>query len=309
MWRWVLSGVLSVFFAATPAYAQVQTLGDVSFSVPDGWKYQQKPGADFAAMALQEGSNFWVMGVYTPMPSSGDATADLKAAWKRIVLAGPDYRGLPALPYYDIIHTVGYPGKRADDSSVNRATYTRLYVLEAGKSFIPVVAVSNDGMVLNAKEHLANALIGSIRMAPLKASPVKTNLTLADLAGDWKSGMANSISYYNSTTGRYVGSSNTFYGAGYHIAANGAFTYKMTGMADNRMAGDDDSGVVELGGEFITFKGRNHTVRYRFLNSQTALDGSTVLTFLPPAADPAKISIIRDSEYWSRAPQGGNAKK
>jgi hypothetical protein len=259
-------------------------------------------------MALQQGNNFWVMAVYTPMPSSGDVTADLKAAWQRIVLAGADYRGLPPLPYYDIVHTVGYSGKRADDSSINHATYTRMYVLEAGKSFIPVVAVSNDGMVLNTQEHVANALIGSIRLAPLKAVAVKTTITLADLAGDWNSGMANSISYYSTSTGRYVGSSSTFYGAGYHIAANGTFTYKMSGMADNRIARDDDSGVVELGGEFVTFKGHNHVVRYRFLNLQTALHGETVLTLLP-AGDMAHISIIRDSEYWSRPPQGSTAKK
>lgn len=308
MIRLALSAVLAFFTMAAPALAQVQTLGEVSFAVPEGWKYQQKPGADFAAMALQEGGNYWVMAVYTPMPSSGDATADLKAAWQRIVLAGGDYRGFPALPYYDIAHTVGYPGKRADDSSNNRATYTRLYVLEAGKMFIPAVAVSNDGQVLNAKEHIANAFIGSIRLAPLKASPIKTNLALADLAGDWKSGMANSMAYYSTSTGQYVGSSNTFYGAGYHIAANGSFTYKMSGMADNRMASDADSGVVELGGEFVTFKGRNHVVRYRFLNVQTAIDGSTVLTLLPPG-DMAHISIVRDSEVWSRAPQGGNTKK
>jgi hypothetical protein len=45
---------------------------------------------------------------------------------------------------------------------------------------------------------------------------------------------------------------------------------------------------------------RNHVVRYRFLNVQQAIDGSTVLTFLPPAADPSTISFIRDSEYWVR---------
>ena len=120
--------------------------------------------------------------------------------------------------------------------------------------------------------------------------------------------MANSISYFNSSTGRYVGSSNTFYGAGYHIAANGTFTYKMSGMADNRMANDDDSGVVELGGEFVVFKGHNHVARYRFLNLQTALNGDVVLTLLPPG-DMAHISIIRDSEYWSRAPRGSPGAK
>jgi hypothetical protein len=181
-------------------------------------------------------------------------------------------------------------------------------VLEAGKSFVPVMVMSNDGMVLNSQEYVANALLGSVRVSPQKASPVKTTLTLADLAGDWKSGLANSLSYYSTTTGQYQGSSNSFTGAGYYIAPNGAFTYKMAGMIGNNSASDADSGVVELSGEFVTFQGKNHVVRYRFLNIQTALDGSTVLTLLPPG-DMAHISIIRDSEYWSRAPQGSTAKK
>jgi hypothetical protein len=105
-------------------------------------------------LALTQGKNFWVIAVYTPMPSSGDASTDLKSGWKRIVLAGPDYQGFPLLPYYDVAHTVGYPGKRADASSINRTGYTRLYVLEA----------------------------------------IRTNLTVADISGDWQSGVANSIS-------------------------------------------------------------------------------------------------------------------
>jgi hypothetical protein len=82
--------------------------------------------------------------------------------------------------------------------------------------------------------------------------------------------------------------------------ANGAFTYKMSGVINNRSASDDDSGTVELGGEFVTFRGHAHVVRYRFLNLQQAIDGSTVLTFLPPAQDPATLSFIRDSELWVR---------
>jgi hypothetical protein len=186
--------LLALTLLTLPLCAQVQTIGDVSFAVPEGWKYQQ--GCDYGGMALTQAKNYWVVAVYTPMPSSGDATTDLKTAWKRIVLAGSDYQGYPLLPFYDIAHTVGYPGKRADASSINRATYTRLYVLEAGKTFIPVAAVSNDGMVvLNTLEHLTNAVLGSVRLSPLKAAPIRTDLTLADLTGDWQSGIANSISF------------------------------------------------------------------------------------------------------------------
>ena len=171
--------------------------------------------------------------------------------------------------------------------------------LKPARVFIPVIAVSNDGMVLNTQEYIANALLGSVRLAPLKAVPIKTNITLADLAGDWQSGMANSISFYNSSTGQYAGTSNSFYGAGYHIAPTGAFTYKMTGVMNNAATSDSDSGMVELGGEFIVFKGRNHVLRYRFLNIQQAIDGSTVLTLLPPS-DPSRISFIRDADVWVR---------
>jgi hypothetical protein len=289
---------LAFCFLAVTLHAQVQSVGDVSFAVPDGWTYQQ--GVDFGGMVLKAGQNFWGMAVYTPMAGSGDPTVDLQAAWKRIVLVGPDYQSYPLLPFYDITNTVGYPGKRADASSLSRATYTRLYVLETGTRFIPVVAISNDGMVLNSLEYLANAVIGSVRLAPMKASPIKTSLTLADLAGDWQSGLANSIDTHNGSAGSSQGTSNSFIGAGYHIAANGAFTYKMGGVINNGSASDADAGVVELSGPFVTFHGRSHVVRYRFLNIQQALDGSTVLTLLPPAEDPSTLNFIRDGEMWSR---------
>ncbi len=78
----ILTLALTLTFLTVPLCVQVQTIGDVSFAVPDGWKYQQ--GSDYRGMVLIQGKNLRVMAVYTPMPSSGDATTDLKTAWKRI---------------------------------------------------------------------------------------------------------------------------------------------------------------------------------------------------------------------------------
>lgn len=302
MFRLALSVLLLVSAPMTTVSARdVQTVGDVSFAVPEGWQY--KPGADFGGLVLSSGQNFWLIAVYTAMPSSGNAEADLQAAWKRIVLAGPDYQGMPARPYYDINHSVGYPGKRADDSAVNRATYTRLYVLEAGSKFIPVVAVSREGTLLNQMEHVANDVIGSVRLAPLKAQPIRTSITVADLAGHWVHGMWTSTDYYSTSTGQYARTDSAFYGAGYTISPNGSFTYKMSGMVNGRVARDDDSGTVQLSGSEVIFKGRNHVVRYRFVNLQQALNGSTVLTLLPGGVDMASLSMVRDRDQWSREPK------
>jgi len=86
----------------------------------------------------------------------------------------------------------------------------------------------------------------------------------------------------------------------YTIAADGSYTYKLDGMLNNHMTNDDDSGVVDLGGEFVTLKGHKHVNRYRFGNLQPALDGSTVLTLWPPV-EMSKIYPNRDSEYWTRS--------
>jgi hypothetical protein len=59
----------------------------------------------------------------------------------------------------------------------------------------------------------------------------------------------------------------------------------------------NDDAEDELGGEFVTFNG--HKTRYRFLNLQQALDGSTVMTLLPPV-DMSLISAGSDSSYWTR---------
>jgi hypothetical protein len=158
---------LLAFLCAQTAHAQVQSLGGVTFAVPDGWTY--KPGAEFGSVMLISGQSLWLMAAYTPMPSSGDASSDLKAAWARIVRPGKDYEGFPALPYYPVNHTVGYPAVRADASSANRTTYTRLHVREAGKSFIPVTVARRKGRMLNSMEQVANWFIGSMRLAPLKA--------------------------------------------------------------------------------------------------------------------------------------------
>ena len=299
MRRFILSFL--IFLWAPVGFAQVQSVGDVTFAVPDGWTY--KPGADFGSLTYSSGQNFWFMAVFTPMPSGGDPTTDLKAAWTRIVLAGKDYQGLPPLPYYDINHTVGYPGRRADGFNVNRTTYTRLYVLETGGRFVPVVIVSRDGIMMNATENVANDVIGSVRLAPLKAQPLNYRITVADLAGHWNHGMATSQSYYNQQTGRYEGSTSSFYGAGYDITADGHFTYRMSGMVNSSTVRDQDTGVVELGGGSVVFRGQSHVVRYRFINCQHALDGSTVLTLLPESEQVSAMAIIRDGDLWSRAPK------
>jgi hypothetical protein len=217
----------------------------------------------------------------------------------------PDFKN--SLPGYDPYSTsnklLGYPGRYYDANSDSGKMYARLYTLETGKAVVPVVVLTVNRQTLDALNHIVEAVVGSVRMAPLKASPIRNTLTMADLAGEWHTGMASSRTYYDRYSGAYAGSSTTAYSAAYHVAGNGTFTYEMGGVWNNRPVQDKDTGVVELGGGLITLKGRNHTTRYHFVNLQTAIDGSTVVTLLPGQEDPAKANITMLQEQWTREPK------
>jgi len=291
MRRWALVGLLLAIATAVPAVAQVQTVGDISFAVLEGWVYQA--AGDGGLMLLKQDPNFWIVTVHSPRPTSGDQNADFKSAWRAVVSSVPQFsRSLPGYDPYSMNNkSVGYPGKYYDGWSDNGQMYIRLYTLETGKSVIPVVVLTPNRQVLDALQHLLEAVAGSVRVAPLKASPIRNNISMADLVGEWHMGSTLSKTYYDRYTGAYAGSSNSFYSARYQVSGNGSFTYEMGGVWNNSSVQDKDTGTVQLGGDLIVFKGRNHEQKYHFVNFQTAIDGSTVLTVLPGQEDPAKTNV------------------
>jgi hypothetical protein len=301
MRHWALA-VLTFVFAA-PAFAQVQTVGDLSFAVPEGWSYQGS--TDGGVMLLKQGTNFWIITVHAPRPTGGDQNADFKSAWKAVVSSVPQFsKSLPGYDPYSLSNKMlGYPGKYYEGDSDNGQMHIRLYTLETGKSVIPVMVLSPNRQVLDALNHIVEAVVSSVRLAPLKASPIRNTITLADLVGEWHAGSAFSKTYYDRYSGAYAGSSTTAYSARYQVGANGAFTYEMGGLWNDRPVKDKDAGTVELSGDLIIFKGRNHEQKYHFINFQSAIDGSTVLMLLPGQEDPAKGNISFLQQQMVREPK------
>jgi hypothetical protein len=302
MVRKMLALIFSLCALAALAQAQnfgVQSVGDVSFAVPDGWTYTSS--ADGGLMTFKDGASYWMIAVFTPIPTSGDPTADFKSTWRRVVLKNPGFQDYAYSLPYDITQTVGYSGKFDGASRADNGASVTLYTLETGKSVVPVECFSANGPMLAGMNHMIRAVLGSVRVAPLKAAPIQATIKVPDLAGRWATGNASSLHFYNSS-GQYTGSSLTAGSAKFNIAPNGHYTYSYSGLQNNSAVNDADTGVVELGDGFVTFKGQKHLYRYRFVHLQQAIDGSTVLTLFPPV-EMSKIDSKRDSEYWIRGPE------
>jgi len=173
------------FMSALAASAQVQKLDTLSFAVPQGWTYETNPAAGNADMVWTNANAAYCIIVMTkPVPSSGDVATDFAVTWRTGVEHNPQAT-LPN-PLYDIRGMMGYPGKYSGSEIENRTKYVFLYVLETGKSFVPVVVITPNRQVFDVLQETLRAVIGSIRVAPLMAVPIKATVSVADLVGDWK---------------------------------------------------------------------------------------------------------------------------
>lgn len=296
----------AIFFClfAVFASAQVQNLGDVSFAVPEGWKYEYKPGNDYATMTVTSGPVSCVVIITRPVASSGNAERDFASAWRSLVERNPQ-APLPS-PIYEIRGLPGYPGRYSSATVNNRTKNAFLYVLETGRNFVPVVVMTPNRGVFDSVEHVVMQILSSVRLAPLRAVPIKANISMADLAGDWKHGDASVVSYVNSSSGNYAGSSATFYGDTYHISANGAYSYSFQGMTGGHVVREKSSGRVEFSQGFLVFRENpsNRTRRYRFISYQQGLSGAILLTILPESYPPTPSNINMYGEKWVRDAPG-----
>src|SRR5437868_13723959 len=105
MLRFVL--LLSLFFLAAPAHAQVQSFGEVSFAVPDGWEYSVESNGDHATLSFgKNGQLIVALAVFRPLRSAGNPDNDFRAAWAK------DVRSIQAAePVYEHKSLAGYQGR------------------------------------------------------------------------------------------------------------------------------------------------------------------------------------------------------
>jgi len=292
-------GLLFCFlFFVGSAVAQVRSFGEVSFVVPEGWEYSVEASGDHATLSTAQNGHVMALAVFRPFGSSGNPDSDFRAAWAK------DVRSMqPPEPIYEHKSLAGYQGRYGSTNTDDNSHYVHLYVLEAGESVIPVLVVTPDRQSFNSLEPIISLFVEGLRQLPLKAQPPKSSITIADLAGEWRSSGDSSLNYVTSS-GAYAGSSTVAHGVSYTIAADGSYKSQFAGITNRQIIRSNSAGTVELGPGTIGFRERAGKLsRYHFISYQTALNGATVLTLLGDQyeASPANVSFY--GEKWVREPR------
>jgi hypothetical protein len=290
--------LLCVFLFAGGAAAQVQSFGDLSFAVPQGWDYGVEASGEHATLSVMQNGQVVALAVFRPLRSVGNPDNDFRAAWAKVVRSMQ-----PPEPVYEHKSLAGYQGRYGSTNTDDNSHYVHLYALEAGENVIPVLVVTPDRQSFNSLEPVLSLFVEGLRQLPQKAQPLKTSITISDLVGEWRSSGDSSLNYVTSS-GAYAGSSTVAHGASYTIASDGSFKSQFAGIANRQIIRGNSVGTVELGPGAIGFRDRGGKVsRYHLISYQTALNGATVLTLLGDQyeATPANVSFY--GEKWVREPK------
>ncbi len=293
-----LAVLFCILLFAGGAAAQVQSLGEVSFVVPDGWDYVVEASGDHVTLSTIQNSQVLALAVFRPLRSSGNPDSDFRAAWARVARSMQ-----PPAPIYDHNSLAGYRGRYGSTNTDDNSHYVHLYLLEAGERAIPVLIVTPDRQLFNSLEPVISLFVEGVRQLPLKAQPPKTSITIADLVGEWRSSGDSSLNYVTSS-GAYAGSSTVAHSAGYTIASDGSYKSQFAGVTNRQIVRSNSVGTVELGPGAIAFRERGGKLsRYHFVSYQTALNGATVLTLLGDQYEANAANISFYGEKWVREPK------
>ncbi len=292
-------GVLfCVLLFAGGAVAQVQSFGEVSFVVPEGWDYGVEASGDHATLSTMQNGQVVALAVFQPLRSSGNPDNDFRAVWAK------DVRSMqPPEPVYEHKSLAGYQGRYGSTNTPDSSHYVHLYALEAGENVLPVLVVTPDRQSFNSLEPIISLFVEGVRQLPLKAQPLKSSISIADLVGEWRSSGDSSLNYVTSS-GAYAGSSTVAHGASYTIASNGSYKSQFAGITNRQIVRGNSVGTVELGSGTIGFRERGGKLsRYHFVSYQTALNGATVLTLLGDQYELNSANVGFYGEKWVREPK------
>jgi len=198
----------------------------------------------------------------------------------------------------------GYSG-RVGCSNLYESGFVCLHVLRfVGNVMVPVIERFPNWTDKDPYSTAMSLFMDGIRVDPERAQPLKTKIEIRDLIGEWTTSSDSSVIYVD-TFGGCVGVSFVAHGTRYVIAADGSYHMYFAGTANGRIVRDNEHGKVEIRDNFIVFRDTktNHTDRYRWISTQLAPNGATVMKLMPGHYEPTGANSRFYGEMYVRAGQ------
>jgi len=321
-------GYVFCFAASVSIFCQTETFGSVQYARPQGWSKSEKSGVTIFSDTDQKTGGFCILSIYATVQSSGSPQKDFTQQWQSLIAQPFKTATIPKTDVQTDDGWTSVSGAADIEADGTRSSVIMTVISGYGKT-TSIFAILNNSSYLEQitnfmasiklDKTVADSPAESTSSTPLKgfSGALKDSVTMADLAGTWSFGAGSVLSYIDSSSGDYAGTSTSFYGEQYFIRADSTFTYKFTGRADNVTVRESDSGRLELAGGFLNFKFKGRDPRrFRLIAFMTQPTGAVILSLRAVRQDgnftDADIALLCghskgymtcvDGEEWGRLP-------
>ena len=262
----ILAGLVATRAGAAP---RARTLDRVTYTVPDRWKVDETtPGQ--VAISRIGGDTYCLIAIYASMPASADLGASFAAAWQNVALRTIAPVAAPAPTQGNVGNTSAMLGGAASTAQ-GRPVAAILIVLDAGASVVPILILTPSTEAFEAYTAEVQAMLGGLVVsrpdnnnatppaAPppsgkLNVPPPTRQITLADLAGEWKHEDGITTTYVDRYTGAYAGYDSIAMRETWTITAKGVVASDFFAIRNGKKIIEKKSGTMRIAGSVLDVK-------------------------------------------------------
>ena len=272
-----------ILLTANAVSAQVEKLGDITFSPPKGWAKSAKDHAVVFSEIDQKAGNFCFITLYAASVSEGSPQKDFATAWKTRVV---EPWGGEANPKTETVPDDGWTGIAGGtqiDFQGNKAFAFLTVVSGFGKT-VSILGILNDDSYLPPLQAFVEKIdIDKTPAAALPAAvaaststsasvpgppklddwgriiitPPTRQLTTADLVGQWAEAASFHQRYVYRSSGNYAGSDSLTYKSKMTLTADGAYHDDFYAIQNGKLIKETTGGTFAINGRILGIRQRN----------------------------------------------------
>ena len=242
--------VLALVLYALPATAgTARTRGITTYTAPEGFTIDDSAN-DHVLVQRIGTKSYCLIGIFDAVPAAGDLDASFTAEWNALVLHNVDPVAVPSAMRGDLPSGAHMVAGMAPTTVGGKPVVAMLTVIDAGSQIVPVFVMTPTLDDFKVYSPSVQALIASIKVkrddttaAPASATtpapaatgaagiqPPAKPLTLADLAGEWRTDDQAISHYVNVSTGAFADFDAIQYAWKLTITAKGVIDTEFKGV-------------------------------------------------------------------------------
>lgn len=298
-------------------FGQTEKLGIINYNPPKGWTKTPKGNIVSFSDYNQATNSFCIITLYGATPGSGNPTTDFTNDWNNLVVKNMKAEANPQTDEQKDGDWTAISGGGQVETGAGKALGFLTVISGFGEK-ISIIAVFNDPLYVKQVDDFIKSVVMDKIVSPKNntSSPQivdgkliipmpTTQLTVADLAGEWGEGdFRITTAYVERSSGAYVGTDSLSFTNKWSLTGNGEWSNNYFEIRNGKKLSDITKGTFAINGRVFSMK-REKSTSYFVIRGWLELPDGTMFKIVGPWYNEQDIP----ENIFTNPEQGANLNK